>query len=386
MATASCMDDAWLTATAVPTNAASTSLADSPIATTARSLAAWAPSPPRSRSLFRPPAISTTWSSPRSAALGRVGVRGLGVVDVAHARDLADQLHPVRERRAPREHGIDRVGCPRPRPPPRSRRVRSTRRVILRRPSPRPRDRAQGTRAPSRRDRRRRRPGSRRASGARDPRLGRHVVLERAVPVEMVGGDASMIATRGRNRSRRRELERRHLGDDDVDVVGDGLDRADGRCCPPRPHAGPTLRASGDQRGDRRLAVGAGDRDDRRCAARSAARSISLRIGTPRACAATIAAWSARTSGLGTTRSAARDAARDRAGGRAPRRARRRGRAARRRRARVRGRFAAASLRGRSRPNLRRAAAVDSATPVSARPDDEGARHSSPPRDVRKSA
>ncbi len=41
--------------------------------------------------------------------------------------------------------------------------------------------------------------------------------------------------------------------------------------------------------------------------ARSAARSISLRTAMPRACAAAMAGWSARTSGLGTTRSTRTD-------------------------------------------------------------------------------
>ena len=85
------------TVTPVPTNAASTSPADSPMATTARNLSACAPSPPRSRSLFRPPAMSTTCVEPPQRALGRVRVRGLGVVDVPHARDLTHQLDTVRK-------------------------------------------------------------------------------------------------------------------------------------------------------------------------------------------------------------------------------------------------------------------------------------------------
>ena len=60
----------------------------------------------------------------------------------------------------------------------------------------------------------------------------------------------------------------------------------------------------GDHRRDRRLAVGAGDRDHgRRAASQSVARSSSLTTGIPRLIASTITGWCSGTPGLGTSMS-----------------------------------------------------------------------------------
>ena len=93
--------------------------------------------------------------------------------------------------------------------------------------------------------------------------LRRRVRLDAAVPVDVVLRD---VEEHGYVRSERpggeRELERRDLGHDDVDVVGRGVDErpadvADRDAREPRRRA-----HRRDHRGHRGLAVGSGDRDD----------------------------------------------------------------------------------------------------------------------------
>ncbi len=97
----------------------------------------------------------------------------------------------------------------------------------------------------------------------RDARLRREVAVERAVPVEVIRGDRHQDRDPWRERLRELQLERRDLGDDHIVVLVDRVDqrRPDvaGRART-HPGAGEHRR---DHRGDCRLAVRAGHRDDR---------------------------------------------------------------------------------------------------------------------------
>ncbi len=97
-----------------------------------------------------------------------------------------------------------------------------------------------------------------------DPRLGLLVVRQRAMTVEVVGRE---VEPRGHGRLealRMAEPERRGLDDEDVDLgVVDGLDQRNlGVADRTRPPPGGDEHV-GDHRGDRRLPVGAGHRDQR---------------------------------------------------------------------------------------------------------------------------
>ena len=114
-------------------------------------------------------------------------------------------------------------------------------------------------------------------------RLGCDVALEAPVPVEVVLGQAEQHRDPRSERLGERELERRHLGDEHIDVV---VDRVEQRATDVARRDRAPARRFEHRRGetrDRRLAVGAGDGDDRHASLRSAARSISLRTGTPAA-------------------------------------------------------------------------------------------------------
>ena len=96
-------------------------------------------------------------------------------------------------------------------------------------------------------------------------RLEAGVVLHGAVPVEVVGRDVEQHADAGRQRGRQLDLERRHL--DHVDaILGRRLQIQDGGADVAAHLRVPPGRAQdvGDQRRGRRLAVGAGDGDERR--------------------------------------------------------------------------------------------------------------------------
>ena len=179
---------------------------------------------------------------------------------------------------------------------------------------------------------------------ARDARLGRDVPLEAAVPVEMVGRDREQDRDARMERLRARELERRHLGDEHVDVVARPRRSAGGRCCRPRPRCAPDASSIAAisvvtvvlPLVPVTATIGA--------SVRSAARSISLRTGTVAARAAAERRvvephQRARHDEIGRA-----DDASDRLGGRAPRRGRRRARAHRRPGA------AYAAARARARP------------------------------------
>ena len=143
-----------------------------------------------------------------------------------------------------------------------------------------------------------------------DPRLGRDVLLVAAVPVEMVGRDREHTATRGWNVSE-------HASWNDETSATSTSTSSSTASISGRPMLPAATRAHarrvqhlGGERGDRRLAVGAGDRDDRHAgAARRRGRSRCA-PRHPRRGAATSAGCSSRTSGLGTTRSAAPTSAR----------------------------------------------------------------------------
>ena len=240
-----------------PAKAASTSSAASPIATTARSCGACARSPPRSRPLLRPPAMSTDVLEPAQRAGGGVRVGRLRVVVVAHAAALPHQLHPVREpaeaveraarprrgrRRLERGGGRgervgDVVGCAR-------RRHRGERRAAADRAartaahavaagapaSPATnRTTRPGASARARRRRGRRALTTSSAVGAlvrEDRAFACRVRVDDAVPVEVVLGHVEQHRDVGRERGGgERELERRDLGDDHGDVVAGGVEQ-----------------------------------------------------------------------------------------------------------------------------------------------------------------
>ena len=300
-----------------PSKAAATSAAASPMATTARTRSATSASTERSRPLFRPPAISTTESKPRD---GRSDRRG-------------GWWPWSRRTTAPHQ---------RRRPAPGGGGGRGTRRSAARTPSTvapaasaaadgrqrvatswgSDRGTASATATSGRRSGRRRAPSvdhgvvAGRGEPKRDHacrrarRLGQHdgvvgvdhghvvgalvgpdaglgggVGVEVAVPVEVVGGEVEPHADHGPERVGELELERRHLDHDHVDVAAHGV--ASGRPMLPAATARSPDGAQhlGDQRGHRRLAVGAGDGDDRRGRPSAAASSNSLRTATPAAAA-----------------------------------------------------------------------------------------------------
>ena len=112
----------------------------------------------------------------------------------------------------------------------------------------------------------------RRSTGSRrvrdQARLEAGVVLHGAVPVEVVGRDVEQHADAGRERGRQLDLERRHL--DDVDAaLGRRLQLQDGGADVAAHLRVPAGGAQdvGDERRGRRLAVGAGDGDERRIGA-----------------------------------------------------------------------------------------------------------------------
>jgi hypothetical protein len=95
--------------------------------------------------------------------------------------------------------------------------------------------------------------------------LERGVVLHAAVPVEMVGRDVEQHADRGAERRRQLDLERRHL--DDVDALGGWRRQLQDGGADVAAHLRiPACGAKnvGDERRGGRLAVGAGDRNERR--------------------------------------------------------------------------------------------------------------------------
>ena len=100
-----------------------------------------------------------------------------------------------------------------------------------------------------------------------DPCLGFGVRVERAVPIEMVVGYREEHRDPGVELHRERELERRHLGDDDVDTRLRTAARVVDQRRPDvaRRDGAPARRLEHrrDQRRHRRLPVGSGDRDDR---------------------------------------------------------------------------------------------------------------------------
>ena len=167
-----------------------------------------------------------------------------------------------------------------------------------------------------------------------------------------------------------RELERRHLGDDHVDVVGDRVDQRPADVARrDRAHAR-RVEHRRDHRRHRRLAVRAGDRDDRQPSPARPRDRSRCAPGRRAPRAATSAGWSARTSGLGTTRSAAPTSVADRARRPAPRRARRRARAHRVDPvARTRALAPGASSTTVDVPALGAQRGASTATPVSAEPD-----------------
>ena len=115
--------------------------------------------------------------------------------------------------------------------------------------------------------------------GLDQARLQRRIVLHGAVAVEVVGRDVEQHADAGRQRRRQLDLERRHL--DHVDAVcGRRLQVQDGGADVAAHLHVASRRAQdvGDERRGRRLAVGAGDGDERRIgAARAPARGRTAR-------------------------------------------------------------------------------------------------------------
>ena len=96
-----------------------------------------------------------------------------------------------------------------------------------------------------------------------DARFRSDVVVERAVPVEMVFGEAEQHRDPRPERLRERELERGHLGHEDIDIVVDGVEEGAtdvaGRGGAPPGRFEHRRR----QARHRRLPVGARDGDDR---------------------------------------------------------------------------------------------------------------------------
>ena len=214
----------------------------------------------RSSPLLRPPASSTTESNAATACSGRVRVRRLRVVEVTaphHARRperrggawsrtsaSASRTPPIASRR------------PRTRPPRAAsafvrscgsaRRMSSTvanacpsasadaspatwKRARPRRAASRHADRARPAPRAATADAIASSPSNTSRSSSRlvreDPRLRGDVVLEAPVPVEMVLGRAEQHRDARPERLGERELERRHLGDEHVDVVVDRLEQ-----------------------------------------------------------------------------------------------------------------------------------------------------------------
>ena len=98
-----------------------------------------------------------------------------------------------------------------------------------------------------------------------DARLRGRVVLHRVVPVDVVLRHVEQHRDIGHERvGRELELERRHLGDDDVGFVFGGVDDGAPDVADRSAAQAGLLADRRDHRGDGRLAVGAGDRDEAR--------------------------------------------------------------------------------------------------------------------------
>ena len=293
--------------------------------------------------------MSTTRSRPRDRRERRVHVGGLGVVDVAHAvvrrrpsssrcgspvnaaQRRADGVDASRRRRARARAAASAFGeveRRRARAGPRraASSCRRRRRADGREPCPR-------ARAPAAAPRPRRTATRAAGCAGRQPRDHRIVGVEHQQVVGLLarrtrapwprrsrrtcgasrGGRAPRFrsaAARGRNAlGVERELERRHLGHHDVDVVVNGIEQRAADVAGRDRAQTRRLEHRGRERRDGRLAVRPGDGDERGAAVPRAARprGRSPIARAPRAARRRrSAAWRSGTPGLGTTRSAPR--------------------------------------------------------------------------------